>query len=279
MRFFIADAKHRILEAAGRLTLGNLIRWGRPFVLFAAVIVAWIACYAAGSIPRVFLPSPFDVLGTLASSLRDGSLATDLKISAFRVFAGFAISFAVAVPLGIAIGTAARFREYVQPFNEFLRYIPVPAMLPLLILWLGIGNRTQIAVIVFGTLPQLLVLVADAVTGMPKTYKELCASIHLRRWQTLSHAVVPYASPQIYDAARITLGWAWSYLLVAEIIGANQGLGQRIILGQRFLHTEQVMAGILVVAMLGMTIDAILRSMYPALFPWAERSRDIAGRE
>jgi len=153
----------------------------------------------------------------------------------------------------------------------------VPATVPLLILWLGVSDRCQIAVIVFGTLPQLLVMVVDSINRIPSTYLEICATHRLDRWKTLWYAYVPYASPQIYDAARVTVGWAWSYLVVAEIIGANRGVGQAIIVAQRFVRTDQVMAGILVVAILGLITDFLFRGAYPILFPWAERTRTVKG--
>lgn len=223
----------------------------------------------------MFLPSPVAVVRALAHSIADGSLLVHASASCFRIFAGFLISFLVAVPLGAVMGSSTKHRQYVEPFNDFVRYIPVPAMVPLLILWLGVGNKCQIAVIVFGTLPQLLVMVVDSVTGIPRAYLDICTTLQLGTWKTLRNAYIPFASPQIYDAARVTIGWAWSYLVVAEIIGADRGLGQNIIVAQRFLRTDQVMAGILVVAVLGLGIDLILRATYPFLFPWAERSRRL----
>ena len=249
------------------------LRYSRSTVPFAVIGMAWYFASRLQLISPIFLPSPADVIVAFVRTWSDGTLWSDIGVSAYRVLSGFGISLVIAMPLGLLMGVSDKCRQYVEPFNDLVRYVPVPAMVPLLILWLGLGNGTQIAVIVFGTLPQLLVLISDAATQMPKVYRELCAMLQLNSRQMVWHALLPYAAPQMFDAGRVSIGWAWSYLLVAEIVGANRGLGQHIIVAQRFLQTDQVIVGILVVALLGLSTDILLRSLYPALFPWSERSQ------
>lgn len=241
---------------------------------FAVVVALWLAVVQVGQVPEVFLPSPASVLASMLSGLADGTLVVDTIVSCARVFGGFAVSLAIALPLGIAIGMHAPTRRSLEPLNDFIRYVPVPAMVPLIILWLGIGNASPIAVIVFGTLPQLIVLISDAISRMPQYVRELCRSLQLDGQQLLTHAVVPYASPQIYDGSRVAIGWSWSYLLVAEIVGATHGLGQAIITAQRFLQTPRVIAAILLVALVGLGIDFTMRQLYGRLFPWVSEIRD-----
>jgi NitT/TauT family transport system permease protein len=245
----------------------------RPLILPGGFFLAWELVSHLELVPTVFLPLPEDVLRALVKSATDGTLLVNVSASCFRIFTGFVIAFVLAVPLGAAMGSSFKVRQYFESLNDFVRYIPVPAMVPLLILWLGVSDECQIAVIVFGTLPQILIMVVDSVTRTPSEYLAICDTLHLTALQRLSYVYVPYASPQIYDAARVSIGWAWSYLVVAEIIGADKGVGQSIIVAQRFLRTDQVLAGILVVAMLGLATDFSLRAFYPMLFPWTERVR------
>ncbi len=243
---------------------------------FAIVLTVWFVAATWGSVPEVFLPSPQSVFQSLVAGLASGSLLLDLAVSTARIFAGFIISFLIALPLGVALALHGPTRRLLQPLNDFVRYVPVPAMVPLMILWLGLGNTSQIGVIVFGTLPQLIVLIADAASRLPTSTIELCQSLRLGRFETLVHAVLPYSSPQIYDGSRVAIGWAWSYLLVAEIVGATHGLGQSLITAQRFLEIPRVLAIILLIAVVGLVIDYVLRRLYPRLFPWMNEVRQAS---
>ncbi len=243
---------------------------------FFALLLIWSLVTATGMIAPVFLPSPNSVLESLISGFVDASLLKDMAVSAARVFGGFLVSLAIAAPLGLAAGLHDKTRGYLEPLNDFIRYIPVPAIVPLIILWFGLGNTSQVAVIVFGTLPQLIVLIADAISRMPQYVREVCQSLQLRPIEALCHAVLPYSGPQVYDGSRVAIGWAWSYLLVAEIVGATHGLGQAIVVAQRFLQTPRVVAAILLVAFIGLTIDFVMRHLYPVLFPWVSEIRQAS---
>jgi len=245
-------------------------------ISFLAVFLLWSLVTATGSIPEVFLPSPYSVLESLILGFLDGSLLKDTAVSAARVFAGFAVSLAIAIPLGLVAGLHDKTRRFVEPLNDFIRYVPVPAIVPLIILWFGLGNTSQVAVIVFGTLPQLIVLISDAISRVPQYVREVCESLHLRSTEALWHAVLPCSGPQIYDGSRVAIGWAWSYLLVAEIVGATHGLGQAIVVAQRFLQTPRVVAAILLVAFIGLAIDFVMRKLYPLVFPWVSEIRQAA---
>ena len=245
-------------------------------VPFLVVFLLWSLVASSGAIPEVFLPSPYSVFDSLFSGFRDGSLLYDSAVSSARVFGGFFVSLAIALPVGLAAGLNDKARRFVEPLNDFVRYVPVPAIVPLIILWLGLGNTSQIAVIVFGTLPQLIVLIADAISRVPQYVGEVCRSLHLSPRDAMWHAILPCSGPQIYDGSRVAIGWAWSYLLVAEIVGATHGLGQAIVVAQRFLQTPRVVAAILLVALIGLAIDLLLRQLYSFFFPWVSEIRQAA---
>jgi NitT/TauT family transport system permease protein len=247
-------------------------RW-RLLIPFIALLAVWWWITFLQMVPPVFLPAPDAVIRSLLVGFVEGTLLYDTLVSCGRIFMAFSISLLIALPLGFLFGLSSNSRAYLEPLNDFIRYVPVPAIVPLIILWFGLGNSSQVAVIVFGTLPQLLVMVADAVSRLPNHFQEMCRSLHLTKIQTLRHAVVPYSSPQIYDGSRVAIGWAWSYLLVAEIVGANHGLGQSLIVAQRFLQTPRVVAVIILVALIGLAIDTILRKLYPTFYPWVSEIR------
>ena len=129
------------------------LRFLRTTAPFIAVLTIWWIAAELEAVPRIFLPTPKSVFLSLLGGFSDGTLVRDILISCARVFGGFLISLALATPLGILIGLFATPRAYIEPLNDFIRYIPVPAMVPLLILWFGLGNTSQVTVIVFGTLP------------------------------------------------------------------------------------------------------------------------------
>lgn len=248
----------------------------RTLVPFLVVLLLWSLVTATGAIPEVFLPSPYSVFESLILGFVDGSLLKDMAVSSARVFGGFAVSLFIAIPLGLVAGLHDKTRRFVEPLNDFIRYVPVPAIVPLIILWFGLGNISQVAVIVFGTLPQLIVLIADAISRVPQYVGEVCKSLHLRPTEALWHAILPCSGPQVYDGSRVAIGWAWSYLLVAEIVGATYGLGQAIVVAQRFLQTPRVVAAILLVALIGLAIDFVMRQLYPIIFPWVSEIRQAS---
>ncbi|MEW6364502.1 MAG: ABC transporter permease [Acidobacteriota bacterium] len=241
---------------------------GLSLVPFVLVLVLWSALTYTGLVQPFFLPSPTSVLSSLLDVARTGQIFRDMWDSTFRVVMAFLISVVLAVPLGILVGCYLVFEALAEPINNLIRYLPVVSFIPLCILWIGIDDEEKIAVIFLGTFFQLLVLVADSARSVPQELLNTAYTLGARQHQAILKVVLPACLPQIYDALRVSMGWAWSYLVVAEIVAATSGVGHFIIQSQRFLETANVIAGILVIGVLGLAFDMFFKYTALWFFPW-----------
>lgn len=242
-----------------------------PFVLTAGV---WSAFTYSGRIQPFFLPTPTAVIKGLYEVVRSGEIFVDIRDSTYRVVMGFLLSVVCAVPLGILVGCYRGYEAFVEPINNLIRYLPVVCFIPLCILWIGIGDSEKIAIIFLGTFFQLLVLVADASRAVPQELLNTAYTLGARQHHVILKVVLPASLPQIYDALRVSMGWAWSYLVVAELVAATSGVGHFIIQSQRFLQTANIIAGILVIGVLGLVFDLFFSYTAVWFFPWnAKRTR------
>lgn len=238
---------------------------------FLFLLALWCLFTYTGRVQPFFLPAPTAVVRAGIRLFAEFHLILDIRDSFYRVGMAFLLSVLLAVPIGVLMGTFKSVEAVVEPINDFIRYMPVPAFVPLCILWIGIGSGCQIAVIFIGTFFQLLLLVADAAANCPKEYLEVSYTIGAGRVFALARVILPYAMPAIYDSVRVAFGWAWSYLLLAEIVAANTGLGHMIMESQRFLRTDQVIAGIIIIGIIGVIIDMLFKAVYRVLFSWTEK--------
>jgi len=245
----------------------------RSYWTFAAIglavpLVAWAALTAAGWVNRVFLPSPYDVVHSVATWLRDDELLDDVAISCFRVVAGWALSALIALPLGLLIGTYRVVQALLEPLTDFIRYMPAVAFIPLVMLWIGIDEGAKVAIIFIGTFFQMVLMVAEDVRRVPMAQIEVAQTLGASRLEVIEHVIIPSAKPALLDTLRITMGWAWTYLVVAELVAANSGLGYAIIKAQRFLQTDKIFAGILLIGAIGLAMDQAFRLLHRLAFPY-----------
>lgn len=236
-----------------------------PFVL---VLVAWSILSYGKYVSPLFLPSPSAVASALVDLIRSQHLFDQAAISVYRVLLGFTLAAAFAVPLGVLMGYFRLLQALIEPINDFVRYMPVAAFIPLALLWAGTGDLEKMLIIFIGTFFQLILMVADDSRTVPNEYLEVAYTLGGSKWTALRRVLLPAALPLIFDSLRIALGWAWSYLIVAEIVSANQGLGYLIIQSQRFLQTANIVAGIVVIGLIGLISDYCFRSLSYRLFPW-----------
>lgn len=241
---------------------------GYGSIIPIAVLLLWGLVSYSGYIQPFFIPTPTAVLDTIRAEFVSGALWKHLAISCFRATLGFSLAAFLAYPVGALMGMNKLFENLMEPFNDLIRYMPVPAFIPLLILWFGIGLTTQIAVIFVGTFFQLTIMVQDAFSNVQKEYLETGKSLSFSKLEMLRSVYIPASLPQVYDALRVTVGWAWSYLILAEIVGASRGLGFMIVEAQRFLRTPKVIAGIIIIGSIGLITDLILRKLKRFIVPW-----------
>lgn len=237
-------------------------------VSFLVVLATWSALSYSGAVQPFFLPSPTQVLRSSITLFGDHGYLLDIWTSVYRILWGFVLSVVVGVPLGIALGVNRHAEAAIEPFIDFIRYMPVAGFIPLCILWLGIGDSQKIAIIFIGTFFQLVPLVMNATSSLPREFLDTSRTLGARDFYIIRRVVVPYALPAIYDALRISIGIAWTYLVVAEIVAASSGIGHVIIEAQRYLKTSHIFVGILTVGVLGLLTDYGFKALRPRVFPW-----------
>ena len=247
-----------------------LKRVGRGIIPFVVFFGSWIFLTEVYQIKQVFLPSIPRVFAALRTLFWEEKYAIDMFVSIYRVMAAFTVSAVLAIPLGLYTGHSKRIAEVVEPFVGFVRYLPVAAFVPLCILWFGLDDTSKIAVIFLGTFFQLILMVADVAREVPISLFEAALTLGATRKHLIVKVLLPASLPGIVNACRIAVGWAWTYLVVAEIAGATSGLGFRIIEAQRYVKTPNVFAGIVVIGLLGVITDLLFRSFHKFMFPWLE---------
>jgi NitT/TauT family transport system permease protein len=246
---------------------------GSGVVLIFAFLLAWWLITELGFVSPIFLPSPPTVVRELLKQMSTGALWLDVKASVYRIMVGWIISTLFALPIGILMGNFKFFEGLFEPFIDLFRYMPAVAFVPLTILWMGVGDSQKFAILFIGTFFQQVLMVMDNVKNVQFDLIQISYTFGLNKWEVLRDVVLRAALPGIWDTLRITLGWAWTYLVVAELVAANVGLGYRIMRAQRFLQTDTIILGIIVIGVLGLITDYAFKFSYRLFFPWVEGKR------
>ena len=234
-----------------------------PFLLW------WIVSNS-GLIQPLFLPTPVQVWGAFQRLLATGDLQKDITYSLFRVLSGFFLVALISIPLGTLMGTFASIRALMEPIIGIVRYMPAPAFIPLLILYFGLGEIPKILLIFIGTLFFNTLMVMDAVKFVPKELLETTFTLGGKRKQVLLQVIFPFILPAIIDACRVNMAASWNLVIVAELVAATEGLGRRISVAQRFLKTDEIFAGLIVIGLIGLIIDLLFRLLLHLSCKWAK---------
>jgi NitT/TauT family transport system permease protein len=236
------------------------------FVLFTAV---WSAVTFSGYISKTFLADPLTMLKSGWTLLTEYDFAHDIGMTVWRVLGGFLIAAALALPLGVAMGAYKPIEAFFEPFVSFARYLPASAFIPLLILWAGIGEAQKLAVIFIGSFFQLVLMIAVAVGNTRRDLVEAAYTLGSSDASLVRRVLIPGAAPEIAEILRMVLGWAWTYVIVAELIGASSGIGHMITDSQALLATDQIIFGIIVIGLIGLVSDLAFKWANRKMFPWA----------
>jgi NitT/TauT family transport system permease protein len=223
--------------------------------------------------PTYFLPTPTEVLSSAVRMILDGSLLENAWASVSVIITGWVLAAILAVPLGILMGSFKFFEALFEPVVNFVRYLPVSAMIPLLILYIGLGFEEKVAVIFIGTFFQLILMVADVAAHVPKDLIDSAYTLGTSRVRVVTHVLIPATLPGVMDNLRITIGWAWTYLIVAELVAAEKGLGIMILESQRGLRTDKIFVGLVTIGLLGFLSDIIFKWLHRVVLPWSPRIR------
>ncbi len=241
--------------------------------LFAALglllpLGLWWVVSSGAAVDKVFLPGPVDVFNRLIKWYAEDELMADMGISIYRVTVGFLVSATLALPIALMIGTFRPVQAVLEPLTDFIRYMPAVAFIPLVMLWVGIEESSKIAIIFIGTFFQMVLMMAEDVRRVPLAQIEAAQTLGARKGETIKLVIFQAAKPALLDTLRVTMGWAWTYLVVAELVAANSGLGYSILKAQRFLQTDKIFVGIILIGLIGLVMDQLFRLAHRKAFPW-----------
>lgn len=228
----------------------------------------WELAVAMGWVNATFMPPPQQVLTGLYELLVEENFIVDIGVSIYRIVLSFALACAVAVPLGILMGSFRRVEAFFNPLVSAWRYLPAPSFIPLLLMWFGTGDGQKLALLFIGVIWFLITLIMDHVKAVRTELIETSVTLGGNRWQVLWTVVIPASMPSIVVAMRQMLAVSWTYLVIAEIVAATDGIGAVMMRAKRFLHVDKIMAGIIVIGILGLLFDFLFRLAHRLLFPY-----------
>ncbi|WP_173087796.1 ABC transporter permease [Devosia sp. 1635] len=238
------------------------------FVVPVALVLVWWAVTALGLVKPLFLPSPYAILEEAWRQISTGILLQDASVSVYRILAGWLSAALLAIPIGILMGNFRLFEGALEPLISTIRYMPVVALIPLTILWAGIGDEQKILILFLGTFFQMALMVMDNVKTIDINLIRAGQTLGFSNTEILWRIILPAALPAIWDTCRITIGWTWTYLVVAELVAAQTGLGRRIMDAQRYLATDTIIFGTLFIGLLGLLTDYAFKRTGRSLFRW-----------
>ncbi|MFK7868818.1 MAG: ABC transporter permease [Roseobacter sp.] len=220
----------------------------------------------------LYLPSPEQVwsrtLTIMSEGFRNFTLAEHLGYSLFRVIVGFMIGALVGIPLGYAMGLSDWFRGWFDPIVEFMRPVPPLALIPLVIIWAGIGEAGKIILLFLAALWIMAIAARSGVSGVKISKVHAAYSLGASKWQIMRYVIVPNSLPEIFTGARVAMGVCWGTVVAAELVAAEQGAGMMIMTASKFQNTDIVIMGIILIGVIGFGIDMLMRWAERVLVPW-----------
>jgi NitT/TauT family transport system permease protein len=252
--------------------------WGLTVLGLALAVLVWTAAAGSNGDGFQLVPTPAATSAALARLLRTPDFLADLAASLQRIGMGFALSMAAGLLVGAAIGVSRSLSSLLGGIIDALKYTPVSTFIPLTILWFGVGDLQKVVVLGLGTAPYLAAMVADAIRATRTEYVHGARTLGGGPLTIVWRVVIPSAAPQVWQAGRLSFAIAWTYLVTAELVGANQGLGRFLVLSERFIHIQDMFAATIVIGFIGFVSDILFRLGYRRLFPWmlhaTEQGRD-----
>ncbi len=245
------------------------------FASVAAVLLLWTALSVSGLLSKNQLPSPMAVaqaLGYLGWYEGKSALAVATLWSVGRVATASLLVVLVGVPLGVLMGASPRLNAVFSPLIDPFRSAPVAALLPIMVMWFGIGEFMKIAFLFVGSIVYLTPLVRDAVRAVPEQYLVAAKDIGATPWECITRVLVPLAMPRIMDAVIVGVSVSWTYITVAEYVNAQEGLGQLIANARRLSATDQVFAGIIVIIGVALLTYQALMWLKGRFFRWETKA-------
>ncbi len=220
----------------------------------------------------LYLPSPEEVwtrtLQIASEGFRNFTLLEHLGFSLFRVIFGFLFGAIVGIPLGYAMGLSNWFRGWFDPIVEFMRPVPPLALIPLVIIWFGIGEGGKIILLFLAALWIMAIAARSGVSGVKISKVHAAYSLGASKWQIMRYVIIPNSLPEIFTGARVAMGVCWGTVVAAELVAAEQGAGMMIMTASKFQNTDIVIMGIILIGVIGFGIDMMMRAAEKFLVPW-----------
>jgi NitT/TauT family transport system permease protein len=234
------------------------------------ILAAWCGASYGGLAPDDFLPSPSEVVRGTLQLFFQYDLIGAILISTRRILLAFALASALALPLGILMGAFAPIHQIFEPVMAPLRYMPISAFIPLLILWFGIYEKEKIAFLFLGVFVYLLPVVVSAIRAVPEELVQTALTLGATRLQVVRTILVPAALPEIFDSFRVMNAISWTYVILAEAVNPEHGLGYMVELARTHQKASWSFAGLFVIGGIGLITDQVIRSLSMIMFRWRE---------
>jgi NitT/TauT family transport system permease protein len=249
----------------------------KPTTIAALGIAVWVVFFGFWQFavfmqwsPELLLPAPWSVVVALDDLFVNQGFASDVLASITRILVSFAAAAVLAVPLGILMGSFRAIDAFFNPLVSAWRYLPAPSFIPLLLMWLGTGEMQKLALLFIGVVWFLITLIADHTRAVRRELVETAMTLGADRAKVLLTVIVPAAMPNIVVALRQMLAVSWTYLVIAEIVTSTDGIGAMMMRAKRFVRTDEIMAGIVTIGVLGLLFDFLFRVLHRLLFPYIE---------
>jgi sulfonate transport system permease protein len=249
------------------LPVGLLRRLASPLLL----LLLWQGASSAGLVSPQTLASPLRILSTATTLTMDGTLPHNLLVSLARAGSGLAIAIVLGIVLALVAGLSRLGEDAIDAPMQMLRTLPALALVPLFILWFGIGETPKVALVALGALIPIYLNLFKGIRSIDPKLLEMGRTLGLSRTQTIRQIVLPGALPDLLTGLRFSVGISWLMLVVAEQVNANSGIGHMMMDAEDFLRTDIILVGLLVYAMLGLVSDQIVRTMERSLLAWRPR--------
>lgn len=255
------------------------LRWRARAIslgVVVGVLALWAVASARGWVHPPFLPAPAQVVRTAISLWRDGYVGATLPehalASLLRVAAGFGIAAAAAIPIGLVMGMNRWVKAGFDPVIEFYWPLPPLSYLPLIIIWLGIGEVAKVTLLTLAMFAPICLSVQSGVRGVPRERVHAARTLGATGWQVFTEIMLPSALPELFTGLRIAVGVGWGTLVAAELVAATSGVGFMIMQASEFLSTDIVFIGIFTIAVLAIGSSLLIRAAEQWLVPWRGRT-------
>jgi NitT/TauT family transport system permease protein len=242
------------------------VRLGLGLSAWLAFILAWHWLSKSGLADATLLPGPVRVIEAWIRLFAEREFASDVLQSVKRISISFTLALAIALPLGLLMGTFTPVAGFLNALVSPFRYLPAPSFVPLLLMWLGTGDEQKIALLVIGVVFFLITMFMDNTRSVPMELVECSRTLGASRAKVMWSVLLPAALPSFVDTARQTLAVSWTYLVIAEIVAATDGIGAMMMRAKRFVQVDDIMAGILTIGLLGLLSDFIIRLVHRQCF-------------